>query len=69
MNWRTKHDIILNWIDSCKTFEQLQNLAPFVKAQTFDNSSLLFMIRMKAHSIMANVYVDAIKQRSKAFIR
>lgn len=69
MNWKKKHDIILRWIDSCETFEQLQNLAPFIKAQTFDNSSLLFMIHMKAYSIMAGVYVDTIKQIAKPYLR
>lgn len=68
MKWQKKHDIILNWIDSCKTFKQLENLIPFVKAQKFDTSSLLFMIRMKATVIMAGVYVDTIKKIAAPYV-
>lgn len=62
MEWRMKHDIMLRWIDSCRTLEQLQNLIPFVKSQSFDIDSLLLMIRLKGSSIYASVMVDNIKE-------
>lgn len=65
MTWKRKHDIILDWIDSCKTFEQLTNMIHFVKKQTFDNRSLLFFCSIKAKKIEADAIFDALESMGK----
>lgn len=65
MHWRKKHDIILRWIDSCQTLEQLQGLVPFVKSQRFDTGALLLMIRLKGCSIYVGGVVSDIKETIK----
>ena len=65
MKWQKKHDIILSWIDSCKTFDQLTNMVHFVKRQTFERESLINFCSMKGHELHANLIVDAIRKLVK----
>lgn len=64
MTWQRKHDIILEWIDSCKTFDQLMNMIDVVKRQSFDTASLLSFIKIKASQLQVNAYYNLIKEVS-----
>jgi hypothetical protein len=69
MTWQKKHDIILSWIDSCKTMSQLQNLVPFVKSQEFEIDGLLLIIRLKGLSLYGDFLVDNGQQMIKVLTR
>jgi hypothetical protein len=60
MTWQEKHDIVLKWIDSCVTPEQLQNMVIYVKTVSYENNGLLFWIRMKCYQMQANVIVNSL---------
>lgn len=67
MNWKEKHDIVLRWINSCNTPDQLKNMLQYVKSIDYDNHSLIFMIRMKCYELQANIIVST-AERIKAIL-
>ena len=65
MKWENKYNIILDWIDSCKTFEQLTNLIPVVKSQPFpvdDKIRMLDFISLKSSAITIGMYSDELQK-------
>ncbi len=62
MKWEEKHDTILNWIYSCKTKDQLDNMVLFAKKQTFDNSDLLFFASVKEKQLKAHEIVESMEK-------
>lgn len=62
MKWQKKHDIILNWIDSCQTFDQLTNMIYYVKKQDFDTDKLLWFAKLKAGAIYGGKLVEALNK-------
>lgn len=62
MTWQKRHDIILNWVHSCKTYDQLLNITKYVKCQDFDTSDLLGFCRIKVHAIHAGIIVNELNR-------
>lgn len=57
MTWQQKHDIVLEWIYSCKTYDQLIVMARYVKRLDYRKDKLIFLLEMKLKQIEADILV------------